>query len=69
MVTVEPIKAYREANSISQEVLAKMLGVTVATVSRWENGKRRPRGADLNRLCSVTGISADVILGVPEAAQ
>lgn len=69
MVTADPIKAYREANNISQEDFAKLLGVTVATVSRWENRKRTPRGGDLQKLCSITGIPAAEILGVAEAAE
>jgi DNA-binding transcriptional regulator YiaG len=37
----------REAAGISQSELAETLGVSTATVCRWESGKRRPRGAAL----------------------
>ncbi len=36
------IKAYREKHELSQEDLARMLGVTAMTVHRWENGKSKP---------------------------
>ena len=36
------VKALREQLSLSQEDLAKALGVSFATVNRWENGKTQP---------------------------
>lgn len=36
------VKALREQLSMSQEDLAKALGVSFATVNRWENGKTQP---------------------------
>lgn len=38
-------KAIREAAGISQERLAEELGVHRVTLTRWELGERRPRGA------------------------
>jgi transcriptional regulator with XRE-family HTH domain len=37
-------RALREANRISAAELARPLGVTRQTVSKWECGKRTPRG-------------------------
>ena len=68
MTEKHPITAYRETHDLTQEALAKELGVETPTVSRWEQRKRTPRGDDLRRICAFTGISAAEILGVPETA-
>lgn len=39
---VEKIKEYREKKFLTQSELAKELGVTLLTVSRWETGKFEP---------------------------
>ena len=39
---VEQVKAVRTALNLSQEELAHALGVSFATVNRWENGKTSP---------------------------
>ena len=38
----EQVKAVRKALNLSQEELAHALGVSFATVNRWENGKTNP---------------------------
>lgn len=38
----DDIKALRQDNLLSQEAFAKELGVSFATVNRWENGKTQP---------------------------
>lgn len=38
-------RSIRKANGITQERLARELGVQRVTVARWEAGTRRPRGA------------------------
>ncbi len=38
----EQVKAVRIALKLSQEELAHALGVSFATVNRWENGKTEP---------------------------
>ena len=38
----EKVKAVRTALNLSQEELAHALGVSFATVNRWENGKTTP---------------------------
>ncbi len=39
---LELVKEVRRQLGISQEDLARDLGVSFATVNRWENGKSRP---------------------------
>lgn len=64
MTAPSPIRAFRERNELTQDGLAEKIGVTAATISRWEQGLRTPRGDDLQKLCDVTGIPAAEILGV-----
>lgn len=42
MTFAEKLKYVREKLFLSQEALAKELGVSFATVNRWENGKHEP---------------------------
>lgn len=44
------IRVIRTQARLSQSELAAALGVTTATVSRWEAGTRRPRSAAAERL-------------------
>lgn len=41
-VVVQRLKALRRARSLSQEALARELGVSVRTVARWERGESSP---------------------------
>jgi DNA-binding transcriptional regulator YiaG len=38
----EHVKRLREGQSLSQEALARLIGVSVRTVVRWESGESRP---------------------------
>jgi putative transcriptional regulator len=38
------VKAIREALGKSQSEFARMIGVSVATLQNWEQGRRRPEG-------------------------
>jgi transcriptional regulator with XRE-family HTH domain len=44
MTTPQGIRALRERLHLTQEVFARILGVSFATVNRWENGKTEPTG-------------------------
>ena len=54
----EKIKALRKAKNISQEALAKVLGVTFQAVSKWENDLSAPDTLNLIRLADI--LSTDV---------
>jgi DNA-binding XRE family transcriptional regulator len=41
---IQEIKELRERLELTQEVFARILGVSFATVNRWENGKTVPTG-------------------------
>jgi transcriptional regulator with XRE-family HTH domain len=51
----------RVAGGGSQEEVAKRLGVTQATLSRWENGLRSPVMADLERWAEAVGCYIAVV--------
>ena len=44
MMDREGIRALREQLELTQEVFAQILGVSFATVNRWETGKSEPSG-------------------------
>ena len=50
----EDIRALREQLELTQEVFARILGVSFATVNRWENGKSMPSG-DYARVLQTLG--------------
>lgn len=43
-VTPEAIKKFRQENGLTQQQLAAILNVGVATISRWEVGTKSPTG-------------------------
>lgn len=56
----EKIKKIRTKLGYSQEQLAREIGVSFATINRWENGKSEPRQIALNaleHLCDLYSIS------------
>lgn len=42
MQIIKKLETYRLENKITQQELAKKLGVAFATVNRWLNGKSKP---------------------------
>jgi len=53
-----PLKAFRESQSppLTQTELADLLGVSRASVSRWESGVRKPDDGLLQTITEKTGI-------------
>lgn len=43
-ITPDDIRRFRKQKELSQQALASILGVGVATISRWENGEAKPTG-------------------------
>lgn len=56
-----PLRKYRAKRGLSMDEFAGMMGVTVATISRWETGGRVPESKYWARLKQITGgkITAD----------
>ncbi len=56
------LKKMRLKRRLSQEDIAKKMGVTPATVCRWENGEFLPRADKLIALAKVLRCSVSVLL-------
>ena len=57
------IKRNRERLGLSQEALAKKIGVSQQAVDRWENAGVIPRNKAVNELMNVFGLSRDTLFG------
>ena len=57
------IKELRERLDLTQEVFARILGVSFATVNRWENGRTVPTGDYARVLLTLCQLSAPDTLG------
>ncbi len=49
------LKAYRKENGLNQEALAKKLGMNVASVRAWEQGRSNPRKDAMEKIEKVLG--------------
>ena len=56
------IAKYRKQREISQDKLAAMLGVTSATISRYETGATDISAETLKRISQILSVSIDVLL-------
>jgi transcriptional regulator with XRE-family HTH domain len=56
------LKGLRESNNITQQYLAKKLGVSRQAVCMWESGKRELRATMLSKIARLFDVSVDHIL-------
>lgn len=54
-MTGEDIRSRRQSKGLTQEQLAAKLKVSVTSLNRWENNKRKPSPLALGRLRAVLG--------------
>ena len=59
----ENILKYRHGKRITQEEVARYLGVTKASVSKWENAQSIPDVMLLPQLAAFFGVTVDELLG------
>jgi len=62
------IKAARINKGINQIDMAKMLNVTAATLSNWENGRTAPDCIQFRRISELTDTPIDILF-VPTKSQ
>ncbi len=67
-MTAERIKILREQAGMSQEKLAKRLGITRSSVNAWEMGISTPSTQYIAELAGLFRVSADYLLGLNETA-
>ena len=64
------IKKLRKRNlKISQEKLASLVGLTAASVSRWEKGISEPSSENLEKTAEILGVSVDELASSPESKK
>lgn len=56
------ISARRRAQKMSQDELAKRIGITRVSISKWESGLNQPKGRYLNDLATALGVTVDWLL-------
>lgn len=57
------IKQLRLANNLSQESVAKKLGVSKSAVSQWERGVKQPKNEMRQALCDLFNVNLDYLNG------
>ncbi len=58
------LKKFREAKHLTQKQFGKLLHVSDARISNWENGVNRPDVDILVKICEILEVSADVLLDI-----
>lgn len=53
----------RKRNSLSQEQLGEILGVTKSVISDWENGKKFPTKRNLEKICDYFNVTISYLFG------
>lgn len=61
------IKEARQRKKLTQEELSNALDVHVVSISRWENGERKPRYDMLAKIASLLGVSVAYLMGDEDA--
>ena len=63
MMLNENIRDIRKTNNMTQEQLAEVMGVSTASVSKWETGQSAPEISALLALADYFDVSVDTLLG------
>lgn len=66
----EKIRALRDAAGLTQEMLAKKVGVSKNTVLNWEKNKREPRSSEIEALSNALGVEiGDLLVKAPSVTM
>ena len=66
---VKRLQQLLEKNDISQRELAKKVGVSEVTISRYMSGERNPRIEIARKIAEVFGVTTDYLLGGADEKQ
>lgn len=69
MAINDKMKELRTQLNLSQDYVAKYLGVNRSTVTQMENGKRKILAEDINKLCMLFGVTADELINDNKLSQ
>lgn len=58
------LEELRKDNNMKQEDLAKLLGVSTATISAYERGEMLPKVGNLIKIAEILNISIDYLCGI-----
>ncbi len=62
----ERLKMLRAEKNIGQNLLAKELELSNASISYWETGKQMPTAEAIFKIAQYFGVSADYLLGITD---
>ena len=65
----EKMKQLRLQLHLSQDYVAKYLGVNRSTFTQMENGQRRILADEISKICTLFGVSADTLINGTEISQ
>jgi len=65
----ERIKSQRLVHGLTQESLAKKLGINRVSISQWERGDTSPKGNNLVRLAEILGVKPEWLLFGSDSAD
>lgn len=68
-VFAERLRFLRSEKGIGQNLLAKELGISNASISYWETGKQLPSAEAVYKLSVYFGVSSDFLLGIAKEWQ
>lgn len=66
---MQRIKELRKQQKISQKSLADKLGVSISTVSGYENGQRTPPVETVKKMAAIFHVSVDYLVGATDNAD
>lgn len=67
MTFADRILKYRTEAGMTQDDLARRLGVTNKAVSAWETGKKQPRYPKVEKMAEIFGVSIPDLMGLTES--
>lgn len=62
MFNYNKLKELRRNRNMLQKDVAKVLNVSISTVSMWEVGSNQPSGDDIKKIANYFGVSTDYLL-------
>ena len=67
MEIAQALKEWRKTTGLSQNAMAKKLGVKQQNYNRWEESKMSPNSKYIKLIAETFHVSADVLLGIDKS--